>query len=225
METDLAKLDLENGSAATEQVLSAMDRLLEKNRSLEVSFQSLQRVSGITFGKLGRDLGIFSGLGRALGGDLGKILGTSFDRFLLKGREAGDVVKSLEKDLLKLGDRYFRTALGGGGTGGGLVNGLFSEAGDFVSNLFAGFAGGGQFMVGGAAGRDRNLVGLRLTRGERVTVETPAQQRQNKPASPLSAISVNFQINTPDADSFRRSQSQIQADALRSAQRLIKRNG
>lgn len=41
------------------------------------------------------------------------------------------------------------------------------------------FATGGQFMVDGKAGVDRNNINMNVSRGERVTVETPAQQRAN----------------------------------------------
>lgn len=39
------------------------------------------------------------------------------------------------------------------------------------------FATGGQFMVDGKSGVDANNINMNVTRGERVTVETPAQQR------------------------------------------------
>jgi hypothetical protein len=48
-----------------------------------------------------------------------------------------------------------------------------------LGDAFAGgFKGGGSFIVGGSPGTDANLVSLRATRGERVTVETPEQQRR-----------------------------------------------
>lgn len=55
--------------------------------------------------------------------------------------------------------------LGGGGTGG------FTGTG--VGRVPVGFAHGGSFTVGGAAGIDRNLVQFRASRGERVDI-TPA---------------------------------------------------
>lgn len=41
------------------------------------------------------------------------------------------------------------------------------------------FANGGQFMVEGKSGIDTNNINMNVSRGERVTVETPAQQRAN----------------------------------------------
>lgn len=45
------------------------------------------------------------------------------------------------------------------------------------------FATGGQFMVEGRSGVDANNINMNVTRGERVTVETPKQQRENDAAS------------------------------------------
>jgi len=41
------------------------------------------------------------------------------------------------------------------------------------------FATGGQFMVGGRGGVDQNNINMNVSRGERVTIETPQQQRAN----------------------------------------------
>jgi hypothetical protein len=48
------------------------------------------------------------------------------------------------------------------------------------------FATGGQFMVEGKSGVDANNINMNVTRGERVTVETPAQQRANDAAGDTS---------------------------------------
>lgn len=63
--------------------------------------------------------------------------------------------------------------------------GGWSGIGAMVSNAFGGgiklpgFDNGADFIVNGAAGIDRNLVAFRASRGERVRVETPEQQRAN----------------------------------------------
>lgn len=46
-------------------------------------------------------------------------------------------------------------------------------------NGYARFATGGSFMVGGRGGTDSTPVHFLATPGERVTVETPAQQRSS----------------------------------------------
>jgi hypothetical protein len=61
-----------------------------------------------------------------------------------------------------------------------------------VSTSVGGFATGGQFMVEGRSGIDANNINMDVTRGERVTVETPAQQRANDAASGQPA-----QVNVP----------------------------
>ena len=51
-----------------------------------------------------------------------------------------------------------------------------------LSTNVGNFATGGQFMVQGKSGVDANNINMNVTRGERVTVETPAQQRANDAA-------------------------------------------
>jgi len=83
-------------------------------------------------------------------------------------------------------------AAGGGGNGlsskGAFAAGVGqgSEAGFDTWQKFmnettptTGFASGGGFKVGGNGGTDSQLVGFKASPNERVTVETPAQQRYN----------------------------------------------
>lgn len=76
------------------------------------------------------------------------------------------------------------SAIGGGFGGffGGGAPGATPNAtarGALNPNLFGpGFASGGSFMVGGPSGTDRTPVSFMASRGERVTVETPDQQRR-----------------------------------------------
>lgn len=169
-------------------------------------------------------------LGGKVAGKIGDAFGSAFEKLLVSGKDFKSVLKGLENDLLRLGTQTLTSSASQsfGGSGGILSElgaALFSgRTGSALTSLIPGFATGGQFTVGGASGVDRNLVPLRLTRGERVTIETPAQQR-NSNASPASVINMAFNISTPDAASFRLSQSQIQGEALRQAQRTLKRNG
>lgn len=66
----------------------------------------------------------------------------------------------------------------GGGAGAGPFAGLAGQPG------FA-FASGGSFMVGGPSGTDRTPVSFMASRGEKVTVETPDQQRRG-------GLTINF---------------------------------
>jgi hypothetical protein len=63
-----------------------------------------------------------------------------------------------------------------------------------VSTNAGSFATGGQFMVDGKSGIDANNINMNVTRGERVTVETPAQQRANDNAAGGPNISFNPKI-------------------------------
>jgi hypothetical protein len=60
------------------------------------------------------------------------------------------------------------------------------------------FADGGQFMVDGRAGVDRNNINMNVSRGERVTIETPAQQRSNDGAAPNVEVPITI-VNVDDA--------------------------
>lgn len=60
-----------------------------------------------------------------------------------------------------------------------------NSANSAVGNRYqgSGYRTGGQFMVGGTGGEDSQTVNFRASPNERVTVETPAQQRANDAAS------------------------------------------
>lgn len=235
MDTDLAILGIEIQTEGLEKSLDGLDRLYAKSRETEKNLQLVNLTVPAEGGVAAsgrspeqspeqslQSLQSLDQSGSRVGTRLNSIFGRAFDRFIIDGRTAGSVVQSLERDLLRLGRQQL---FGNGSVTGGLFSSLSSLAGDYLSNAFAGYAGGGQFTVGGVAGRDRNLVGLRLTRGERVTVQTPAQQKQGSVVQSAPAVNMSFNISTPDAQSFRLSQSQIQSEALRSARRLLNRNG
>lgn len=59
-----------------------------------------------------------------------------------------------------------------------LIEGMFTAMPGFSGGSLSipGFATGGSFKVPGSGGADSKLVPLRLTPGERVTIQTPAQQ-------------------------------------------------
>lgn len=78
------------------------------------------------------------------------------------------------------------------------VGAATSGLGGIASSLF-GFAHGGQFTVGGQGGIDSNLVAFKATRGERVTVETPGQQR----GGGSSSVSVSVNMTTGLSQSIR----------------------
>jgi TP901 family phage tail tape measure protein len=117
---------------------------------------------------------------------------------------------------------------GGGGGGGGIFGGLFGGGGGgggILGGLF-GFAEGGSFTIGGTGGTDNNVMSIngrpvaRVSRGEMVTV-SPNGQGGGGGGRP---IVINYNISTPDANSFRRSQGQIQANAAATINRASRRN-
>jgi tape measure domain-containing protein len=76
------------------------------------------------------------------------------------------------------------------------------------------YANGGSMIIGGRGGVDRNRIAMDVSRGERVDVSTPAQQRAaNRNNGPtIVNRNVMLTVNTPNADSFRRSRRQLAAD-------------
>lgn len=122
--------------------------------------------------------------------EAGRAAGRAFEDAIVEGEKLRGVVRNLANDLLRLLTRTLvadplsaalSSALGAALGGAGAASDSVRRA---QSVDIAGprrFASGGQFTVGGRGGADANLVPLRLTRGERVTVETAAQQRQGGP--------------------------------------------
>ncbi len=229
MQEDLGSIGLQIETIGYDQVMDNLDRLLRKRDEVRGAFAEPARSMTIAAqrsgaGGIATEFGQISAVGQDVSKSLRTVLGRSFDLFLKGGADAKTLLRSLEKEALAFGAAAFTGKRAPKSTD--LFSSLFSGAGDFLSTAFTGFASGGSFQVGGAAGRDRNLVGLRLSRGEEVSIKTPAQQRQSANAQQAGGnFTFNFQISTPDADSFRRSQSQLQAEALKSARRVLGRNG
>lgn len=101
---------------------------------------------------------------------------------------------------------------GGGGVGGAAALGSLAAS-------FPGFKNGAEFQVGGVGGTDSQFVGFRASPDETVKVTKPGQSSSNE-----RPIQVTFNIQTPDADSFQRSQSQILAKTSASLSRANRRN-
>jgi len=83
----------------------------------------------------------------------------------------------------------------------------FAPSPGFVVTNAGKFATGGQFNVGGAGGTDSQLVQFLASPDETVTVQTPSQRKSMAEAT--AGVTVNMTINTPDANSFGKSQTQI----------------
>lgn len=102
--------------------------------------------------------------------------------------------------------------------------GLSGEGGGLFGELF-GFQNGGAFTVGGTGGSDSQVVAFRATPGERVDVSTPMQQQsRGNGGGGGDTIQVNFNVSTPDAESFRRSRSQLVSQLAVEISRAKQRN-
>jgi hypothetical protein len=166
---------------------------------------------------------------------LGLTFESAFENAITRGQSFSSVLKGIEQDLLKLGTRklitepllaLFNSALKGV-FGEGSISGIFSGIGSFIAGLF--HEGG---VVGESAVPHRRVPALafagapRLHNGWFRPDEYPAILQRGEIVVPkrearrgFGAMNVTINITTPDADSFRASQSQIAASMARTLQR------
>ncbi len=115
-----------------------------------------------------------------------------------------------------------------GTTVGSLIAAQFVAAGASVAAMLASSqAAGGAFgAFGGAMAHGGPVApGQSFLVGENgPELFTPRVGGNITPTEQVGGVTINFNITTPDAASFRRSQSQIQADALRLADQARRRN-
>lgn len=119
---------------------------------------------------------------------------------------------------------YLSSFFGGGGSG--VPNATAAQGGSVTgTSPFQSFARGGSFGVDSSTslanmgGTDNRLIAFRARDGERVTVTPPGGS-----SSEGTVNQFNFNITTPDADSFGRSQAQLIARAAAIAERTSSRN-
>jgi tape measure domain-containing protein len=79
-----------------------------------------------------------------------------------------------------------------------------------------------EYDVPGAGAVDSRIMSLAVSPGEHVSVTTPMQQRSGDSAGGRQQI-INMKVVTPDANSFRRSQTQQQQAVLRGLSRAARR--
>ncbi|MEM9360318.1 MAG: phage tail tape measure protein [Pseudomonadota bacterium] len=157
----------------------------------------------------------------------GRSLMRAFEGVTLRGKGLADVVRSLGQDLAKMAFRnafkpleqslnsLFQSAPGSGG-GGSLASGLrslglpipFAQGGVVASPTYFPLAGG-QTGVMGERGAEA-ILPLSRGRDGRLGVEAQSDGR---------AINVTFNVSSPDAESFRQSESQISAMLARAVSR------
>ena len=137
-------------------------------------------------------------------GEIGDIVASNlqraFDEFLDRGKiNFKSFVDSAIKELLRLQFRMsviqpLLNAFGGGGSS--------------IGKLF-GFAEGGSFRVGGAGGRDSQLVAFRASPNETVTVTTPQQERGR-----AGNVFVTVNASNTSSDQVAVKQQQIDLDTF-----------
>lgn len=138
-----------------------------------------------------------------------------------------DMANSIVSEIQRIiAQDFAKRLLGAGGLNvGGLLASLFGGAGGAAAGggiegtaaFGAGFATGGSFTVGGSGGTDTTPVAFRATPGERVTVETPSQQKRQ----PTLSIVNNFSVQGTTDQS---SQQQIADRVARSVMAASRRN-
>lgn len=146
----------------------------------------------------------------------------SLSDLITRGKSAKDVLADLAKTLASsalkgalTGEGMFGSAFGLSGKNG-QVGGLFGSAFSGLGDLFSGFfADGGTIPAGqwGIAGES----GPEIITGP-ATV-TPAAQTRGRSQENGLVQHINFNVTTPDAPSFARSESQISAMLARAAAR------
>lgn len=80
------------------------------------------------------------------------------------------------------------------------------------------------YLVPGGGGVDTRMLNLAVSPGERVSVQTPAQQREaTRQTGGGKQVVVQMTVNTPDANSFRKSQTQTLQELQTKLNRIARR--
>lgn len=172
-------------------------------------------------------------------GNSADLLSNTFDIGGAKLR--GSIYEGMQQGTNSFGDvisRFFGGSAGGPGSSGGLLNGLLgggaSGGGGFLSGIFGGggassggggflssllggvtgllgFATEGQFTVGGTGGMDSQIVPIRATPGEVVSVTHghPTEAQADAAHRTARPNIINMTVQTNDVHSFNRSQAQV----------------
>jgi phage-related minor tail protein len=151
-----------------------------------------------------------------LGDRFGSALSRSFVDLALKGKSFGDVLRSLALRLseiaLKAALRPLTNALGNA-LAGAFTGAAFAKGGVIRQGLPVPFAGGGVIASPIAFPLAGNRLGLAGERGPEAILPLArgADGRLGVRAEAGGAIHVTFNVTTPDAESFRRSETQLTA--------------
>lgn len=111
---------------------------------------------------------------------LGLTFSSAFEDAIVNGKKFSDVLKAIGQDIARLIIRKQITEPIAKALLGDEKSGTKGFLGDIIGSIgksLFGFAEGGSFTVGGGGGTDSQVVAFRATPGERVSIETPSQQR------------------------------------------------
>ena len=176
---------------------SLVDDILKQFLKLSVVNPILNSIFGASsgrpeFGSQGGLSGSEGFLGRLMGGTADddspqKALSKVTTDFGEAGsKEAQKYGEVLNKTNVKMGEAGAKAANDFGGifssATSGLASGVGAGIGSFLGHKAADLLGlqhGGSFKVGGSGGRDSQLVAFKASPRERVSVETPGQQKKN----------------------------------------------
>lgn len=156
-----------------------------------------------------------------LGRQFSNSLVTAFEGIAVKGKSVSDVVRGLALNLsqlvLKSALRPLTNALGGalaGLLGGGLG---FAKGGVLQQRMPVPFASGGVIQSPVTFPLAQGQMGLAGERGAEAIMPLARgpDGRLGVAAQGGGAMSVTFNVSTPDAESFRRSESQVAAMVAR----------
>lgn len=153
----------------------------------------------------------------SLGAQFGRSLTSAFESIALKGRNLGDVLRSL---ALRLSQLAFRAAFKPlenaiGGIVQGLVGGAlgFANGGVFRQGMPVPFASGGVVTTPTFFPIGRGRTGVMGERGAEAILPLARgpDGRLGVQAAGASGATVQVNITTPDVESFRRSETQLAA--------------
>lgn len=151
-----------------------------------------------------------------IGRQFGSALGTAFDGIAIKGKGLGDVLRTLALDLSRMAFRAAFRPLEQS-FGGGLSSLLSGGLGSIGSTALAQstpvpFAKGGVIAspVAFPLGNGTGVAGERGAEAIMPLARGP-DGRLGVAAGGNAGMSVTFNVTTPDAESFRRSETQIAA--------------
>ncbi len=222
---DAARASLERQAAlalGTSALPASVAALVNQLATTTAEFQKAEGIAGLSESDRKRLLSEGAGLGGGLfgGGGVGGLFGGAGDPLGLALQQ-----QQLQKQL----DEVLRPPTENLNAASANLNDAASSLDDLAkSPIFLtsgnpfeafrqkvfGFRRGGMFDVPGSGGPDSKIIPLALTPGERVNIQTKKQQRQADGREVNVQIRNEFNITTPDADSFRRSETQIIAKTV-----------